>query len=109
MKSKFLAANKNTVAAVLRGHVAALRKAKADRAGAVNVFVDRLKYTPVLASRSYDELMPSYDERGRLPEKSMKVFWEILMANGDVKAPLPESAILDREFIDTFASWAPPN
>ncbi len=109
VKTKFLAANRNTVAAVLRGHVAALRKAKADRAMAVAVFVDRLKYTPALASRSYDELMPSYDERGRLPERSMKVFWDILIANGDVKAPMPESAILDRQFIDTFSAWAPPN
>jgi NitT/TauT family transport system substrate-binding protein len=109
VKTKFLAANKNTIAAMLRGHVAALRKAKADRAMAVAVFVDRLKYTPALAGRAYDELMPTFDERGRLPERSMKVFWDIAKANGDVKAAMPDSAILNREFVDTFASWAPPN
>jgi len=32
VKTKFLATNRNTIAAVLRGHVAALRRAKADRA-----------------------------------------------------------------------------
>jgi len=107
VKTKFLAANRNTLAALLRGHVAALRFAKANRAAAVQVFIDRLKYTPDLASRSYDELMPTYDERGRLPDSSMKVFWEILVANGDVKAPMPDSALLDRQFIDSFAAWAP--
>ena len=76
-KTKFLAANRNTLAAMLRGHVAALRKAKADRAAAVAIYVDRLKYTPALAGRAYDEVMPTFDERGRLPERSMSVFWEI--------------------------------
>jgi NitT/TauT family transport system substrate-binding protein len=107
VKTKFLAANPNTLAAVLRGHVAALRQAKANRAAAIAVFVERLKYTPVLAARSYDELMPSYDERGRLPERSMQVFWEILERNGDVKAPVPEKTLLDRRFIDSFGAWAP--
>jgi len=107
VKTKFLAANPNTLAAVLRGHVAALRFAKANRAAAIEVFEERLKYTPVLAARSYDELMPTFDERGRLPERSMQVFWEILVRNGDVKAPLPESALLDRRFIDGFGAWAP--
>jgi NitT/TauT family transport system substrate-binding protein len=107
VKAKFLAANRNTVAAMLRGHVAALRFAKANRAAAAAIFVDRLKYTPELAARSYEELMPSYDERGRLPERSMKVFWDIVMSNGDIKAPMAESAILDRQFIDSFSAWAP--
>ena len=35
VKTKFLAANRNTLAAMLRGHVAALRLAKANRAAAV--------------------------------------------------------------------------
>jgi NitT/TauT family transport system substrate-binding protein len=106
-KSAFLAANPNTVAAVLRGHVAALRYAKANRAAAVAAFVERLKYTPSEAARAYDEVMPSYDERGRLPERSMRVFWQILERNGDVKEPMPEGRILDRRYIDSFAAWAP--
>jgi NitT/TauT family transport system substrate-binding protein len=106
-KTGFLAANPATVAAMLRGHVAALRRARADRAAAIAVFVDRLKYTPAFAGRAYDDVMPTFDERGRLPEPSMKVFWEILMRNGDVTAPLPERTLLDPRFIDAFASWAP--
>ena len=51
--------------------------------------------------------MPTYDERGRLPERSMQVFWEILERNGDVKAPMPERALLDRRYIDSFGAWAP--
>jgi NitT/TauT family transport system substrate-binding protein len=107
LKTKFLAANPNTVTAVLRAHVAAVRYAKANRAAAIELFAERLKYTPALAARSYDELIPTFDERGRLPERSMRVFWEILQRNGDVKAPLPESALLDRRYIDNFSAWAP--
>lgn len=106
-KTKFLAENPNTIATLLRAHVLAIRLARSDRAYATGVLVDRLKYTPAYASRAYDAVMPTFDERGRLPEKSMPIFWQISIQNGDVKAPVKESLFLDRKYIDSFASWAP--
>jgi NitT/TauT family transport system substrate-binding protein len=106
-KTAYLTTNRNTLAALLRGHVAALRWTRANRAGSVALLVDRIKYTPALAARAYDEVLPTFDERGRLPERSMQVFWDILQRNGDIKEPLPESAVLDHRFIDSFAAWAP--
>lgn len=66
------------------------------------------RYTPAYANRAYDDVVPTFDERGSLPERSMPSFWEILVRNGDVTAPLPEATFLDRRFIATYSSWAPP-
>jgi NitT/TauT family transport system substrate-binding protein len=106
-KKAFLEQNPNTLRALLRAHVAAIRLAKSDRAATVQVLMDRLKYTRPLAERAYDEAVPGYDERGRLPVRSMQAFWSISIANGDVKAALPEARFLDDRFIRTYGSWAP--
>lgn len=106
-KRSFLTQAPQSTIAVLRGFVTAIRLARADRAYAAEVLVDRLKYTPDYANRAYDEVIRTFDERGSLPERSMPTFWEILVRNGDVTAPLPEATFLDRRFIATYSSWAP--
>jgi NitT/TauT family transport system substrate-binding protein len=105
-KRSFLTQAPQSTIAVLRGFVTAIRLARADRAYAAGV-LDRLKYTPDYANRAYDEVIRTFDERGSLPERSMPTFWEILVRNGDVTAPLPEATFLDRRFIATYSSWAP--
>lgn len=106
-KKEYIAANRNTLAAMLRGHVAGIRKARADKAFAVQVYVDKLKYTPELAARSYDEVISSFDEHGHLPERAMSVYWQIAKSIGDAKGAMPENTILDHQFINTFSAWAP--
>ena len=106
-KTKFLDQYPNTVKAILRAHVSAIRLAKADRNYALDIMIKELKYERAYAERAYDEVMPGFDERGALPTKSMPVFWDLAVQSGDVKEPWPESKLLDRRFIDTFASWAP--
>ena len=105
-KTKFMADNPNTFAAFLRAHVAAIRMMKRDPNVAISLMTDRLKYTEAFSHRAFADEIASFDERGGLPEKSMPVFWKISVANGDVKAPLAESAFLDRRYIDSFKSWA---
>ena len=107
-KTSFLAENPNTILALLRGHVAAVRLARRDRALAVKLMVDQLKYDEVYAQHAYVEGMPWFDEHGHLPERSMPTFWRIAIQNGDVKEPWPEAKFLDRGYIDSFAKWAPP-
>lgn len=106
-KTKFLKENPNTIAAVLRAHVSAIRLAKAQRDVAVGVMVDRLKYQKQWAERAYDDVINDFNERGLLPEKYMPVFWQITQSIGDVKEPWPDSKLLDRHYIDTFKQWAP--
>jgi len=107
-KKQFLDANPNTIKAILRAQVAAVRLAKADRALVVKTLMDRLKYPKPYAERAYDSIMPDFDERGSLPDDaSMRVFWALQIERGDVKEPWPNSRILDDRFIRTFADWAP--
>jgi ABC-type nitrate/sulfonate/bicarbonate transport system substrate-binding protein len=107
-RTKFLDDYPQTVRAFLRAHVAAIRLARADRALAVKVLVDQVKYQPSYAARAYDENLPAFDERGRLPEdKYMDIFWSITIAAGTASEPWPASRLLDERFIGTFAEWAP--
>jgi NitT/TauT family transport system substrate-binding protein len=106
-KTDFLIANPNTVSAVLRAHVAALRLARAQREYAVGVLSDRLKYEKRWAERAYDDMMGGFNERGGFPDKYMPVFWKITMVTGDVKAPWPNSKLLDDRWVRTFNQWAP--
>lgn len=106
-KTAFLNDNPNTVVALLRAHVAAIRLARANRALAVDALVARLGYARPLAERVYDEIIGGYNERGTLPERAMPAFWKIAMQAGTVTAPWPESKFLDPRYIRTFKSWAP--
>ena len=107
-RAKFLDENPETVRAFLRAHVAAIRLARADRALAVKVLVDQVKYQASYAARAYDENLPAFDERGRLPEdKYMDIFWSIVIAAGTAKEPWPAARLMDDRFIGTFADWAP--
>jgi NitT/TauT family transport system substrate-binding protein len=107
-RTKFLEENPATLRAFLRAHVAAIRLARADRDLAVKVLVDQVKYQPAYAGRAYDENLPAFDERGRLPDdKYMDIFWSILAEAGTIKEAWPASALLDSRFIGTFAEWAP--
>jgi NitT/TauT family transport system substrate-binding protein len=107
-KTKFIEDNPNTLKALLRAHVAASRLSSTDPAVAIAALVDRLKITPPIAKATYDEIMPSLDEKGLLPSKAnMDVFWAVEQKNGKVTERWPDAKILDDRFIKTFSSWAP--
>jgi NitT/TauT family transport system substrate-binding protein len=106
-KTKFLDDNPNTVRALLRAHVAALRLARSDQALAIDLLAERLKWTKDYAQRAYAEVIPSYNERGTLPDAHMDVFWQIEKLGGTVTEPWPNSKLLDERFIRTFDEWAP--
>lgn len=106
-KTPFIDENPNTLRAFLRAHVAALRLARAEPAMTVDVLVERLKWSQDYARRAYAEVMGAYDERGRLPDAHMDVFWSIEIAGGSVKEAWPDSKLLDDRFIASFADWAP--
>ena len=83
------------------------RLARADRAFAVATRVERLKWAKDLAERAYDEVMPAYDERGRLPNADMDVFWSIEIAGGAVSEAWADGKLIDDRFIRSFEDWAP--
>jgi len=106
-KTAFVNENPNTITALLRAHVAAIRLARANRDLATGIMIDKLKLTRANADRAYEFEMPWFDERGTLPAKSMPVFWDITKSLGDVKEAWPESKFLDHRWIDAFREWAP--
>jgi NitT/TauT family transport system substrate-binding protein len=105
-KTRFIDENPNTLRAFLRAHVEALRLARAEPAMAVDILVERLKWTRPYAQRAYAEVMPAYDERGRLPEAHMDVFWSVEIAGGTVTQAWPDAMLIDDRFIKSFADWA---
>lgn len=106
-KKQFLAENPNTVTAILRGHVAAIRLARANKILAMSALVERLKFPEAQAGRAYDEIIGGYNERGTLPEKMMPIFWDIMVRSNTLKSPIPENRLLDPRFIASFNRWAP--
>jgi NitT/TauT family transport system substrate-binding protein len=105
-KSKFIDENPNTLKTFLRGHVGAIRYARAHPTETAAILAQRLKYDGPNAERAYKEMMPDYNERGTLPDKYMDVFWKIEMASGQVKEPWPDAKILDDRFVKTFDDWS---
>jgi NitT/TauT family transport system substrate-binding protein len=106
-REEFLAGRAETVRAFLRAYVAGMRLARADRELAVRILAERLKYAPRETALAYDDVVPGFDERGRLPASALQLFWRIVTEMGEVTEPWPEERFLDRRFIDTFERWAP--
>jgi len=104
-RTKFMDDDPNTMRAFLRAHVAALRLMRADKAATVDIMVERLKWAKPYAERAYDEIMPSYNERGTLPDAHMDVFWQIAKLGGSVSEPWLDAKLLDDRFIRTFDQW----
>jgi hypothetical protein len=103
----FLRANPRTVQAMLRAYVRAVRVARDDRAAAVRVIQEVLRYDQATAERAHAEVVSRTDERGVLLVP--RSFWEISRATGEGTGPWPEARFLDRTFIDTFDGWAAPS
>lgn len=102
----FLESNPNTLRAFLRAYVAAIRLGRANRELTIATLIAHLKYDRKYAERAYDEVMPAFDERGRLPERSMPTYWRVKMQSGAVAAPWPTAKFIDLRFVCTFDQWA---
>lgn len=106
--TKFIEQYPGTLKTILRAHVAAVRTARANPSLAADSLANALKIKPDLAKATYDALMPTFDDRGRLPDpKNMAIFWGVEQQAGKVTGPWPNSKFLDDRFIKTFAGWAP--
>jgi NitT/TauT family transport system substrate-binding protein len=107
-KTKFIENYPGTMKAILRANVASIRLARANPTLAAESLANALKIKPDLAKATYEALMPTFDDRGRLPTaKNMAIFWGVEQRAGKVTAPWPNAKFLDDRFLKTFASWAP--
>lgn len=102
----FINRNPNTLKALLRGHVQAIRHARADRDNAIAVLLKHIKFQPKYGDMAYREVIDGYNERGELPARSMSVYWKILLEGGTVKSVMPDERLIDDRFIKSFAEWS---
>lgn len=104
-KRAFLEKYPDTIRALLRAHVAAIRLAKADKELAARVLEKRLKFTHEHALRAYDDVISGFDERGEIP--SMDVFWKVKKEAGEYPEAWPREKFFDDRYVKTFTQWAP--
>jgi ABC-type nitrate/sulfonate/bicarbonate transport system substrate-binding protein len=95
-----------TVQRFLRAYVRGARQARADRERAVASLVRWLRFARPHAERAWDEVVPVLDERG--PVRGLAAFWAVEIAAGEVTEPWSEARYVDRRFLDSFETWAPP-
>lgn len=103
----FLSRYPNTIKALLRAHVGAIQRARANPAETIQLLIDAVKFDPKFGKRAYEGIINDYDVRGHLPDAYMPVFWDIAKRTGDVTEPWPKQKFLDPRFIDSFEQWKP--
>jgi NitT/TauT family transport system substrate-binding protein len=104
-KKAFLDRNPNTIRALLRAHVAAIRLAKSDKEFTAKVLEEKLKFTPDNARRAYDDVIADFDEKGEIP--AMDVFWKVKKEANEYPDPWPREKFFDDRYVRTFSQWAP--
>jgi len=104
----FLDSNPETVRAVLRAFVKAVRLARADKALSVKTLVARAGLEEKYAGRAYDQLIEGWREDGLLAsEEGMKSFFDMAIASGDVTEHWPREKYWDGRFTASFEQWKP--
>ena len=106
-REEFINQHPNTLRAFLRAHIRAIRHGKANPVESTETLKEILKYDQQFADLAQQEVLPQFDERGRFPSTTMPLFWDVLVATGEVAAPIPEARLLDRRFVDSYEQWAP--
>jgi NitT/TauT family transport system substrate-binding protein len=106
-KTDFLEQHHDDVQHFLQGMVDGIDLAKKDPQAAADTLVTHMHVTPELAMRAYKDNLSGWYADGQLPGKAdMDVFWKIGVLNEQWPGPIPESQWLDREFMDSYSSWA---
>lgn len=105
--SDFLSKNPETVKAFLRAFSKGADMAKSNRDLSIQVIEKRTGVEAKYAALSYDEIIKQIYADGRLPSaEGMKSFWDISILSGSYTEAMPESAWLDRTFLDSYAVWS---
>ena len=104
-KEDFIAKNPNTIKAYLRATGKAMEWIKDNMDEAAKLLSKELKFKPEHCRPTLEYIKDGWHPDGRLPKEGMKVFWEITMEIGDVKAPWPTSKWMDDRFLKTQAQW----
>jgi NitT/TauT family transport system substrate-binding protein len=104
-KEDFIAKNPNRIKAFLRATGKAMEWIKANPDEAAKAANKQMKFQVEYCRRAIDEIQDGWYPDGRLPQKGLKIFWEIAVQADEVKEPWPNTAWLDDTFLKTQAEW----
>jgi NitT/TauT family transport system substrate-binding protein len=104
-KEEFISKNPNTIKAFLRATGKAMEWIKANRDEAAQLANNQLKFKREHCRRGIDDIQDGWFADGRLPQKGLKIFWEIAVQSGDVTEPWPNNKWLDDTFLKTQGQW----
>ena len=104
-KEEFISKNPNAIKAFLRATGKAIEWIKAKPDEAAQLASKQLKFKLEHCRKTIDDILNEWHPDGRMPQKSMKIFWEIAVQAGEVKEPWPESKWLDDTFLKTQDQW----
>lgn len=104
-KEEYIARNPNTIKAFLRANGRAIDWIRANPEEAAQIASKTAKYKVEHCRKFLEEYRDYWYVDGELPQKGMKVFWEIAVQAGDVTEPWPEARWLDRSFLNTQKQW----
>ncbi|MBI5441793.1 MAG: ABC transporter substrate-binding protein [Deltaproteobacteria bacterium] len=104
-KEEYLAAHPNTIKAFLRANGRAMEWIRANPEEAAQIASKVTKFKVEHCRTFIKEWKDFWFADGRLPDKGMKVFWELAMQAGDVTEPWPNSRWLDGSYMATQNQW----
>jgi NitT/TauT family transport system substrate-binding protein len=104
-KEDFISKNPNTIKAFLRATGRAIEWIRTNPGEAAQLASKQLKFKLEHCRKTIDDIQNEWHSDGRLPQKSMKIFWEISVQAGDVKEPWPETRWVDDTFLKTQDQW----
>jgi NitT/TauT family transport system substrate-binding protein len=104
-KEDYIARNQNTIKAFLRANARAIEWIRSNPEEAAQIASKTSKYKVEHCRKFLEEYKNDWYTDGRLPEKGMKIFWDLAIQAGDVTEPWPEVKWLDRSFLSTQSQW----
>lgn len=107
LKEDYIAKNPNTVRAILRAHGKAINFIKANPEEAASLATKTYKIKREHILKFINEFGDEWHADGRLPQKGLKVFWDISIEGKDIAEtePWPNSRWLDDTFLKTQNQW----
>ena len=104
-KEEYISKNPNTIKAFLKASGKGIDWIRANPDEAAQIANKMTKFKTEHCRKWLDEYKDYWFADGRLPDKGLKVFWEIAVQAGDVTEPWPDSKWLDRTFLSTQNQW----
>jgi NitT/TauT family transport system substrate-binding protein len=104
-KEAYIGQNPNAIKAFLKATGRAMEWIRTNPEEAAQIASKTAKFKVEHCRKFLQEYQNYWFADGSLPQRGMKIFWELAIQAGDVTEAWPESKWLDRTFLDTQQQW----